>query len=164
MELPCYPVLLHAQKKELKIPLPWPPTVLCLHSTASSLPFSPLTSWDLGVRIWNRKSEIANAISWCPEGHKTELTVLLQYCAATVPDPSQFGDLVLYWGTEHIGVYSHTPQGKHRAESASMQSGRAAPPIMTPSQSIVLTISTLLQGILVLHHTELHDCHTQSLP
>lgn len=49
-----------------------------------------------------------------------------------------------------------------------MQAGRAAPSLeqilTTPSQSTVLTISTHLQGFLVLHHTEFHDCHTQSLP
>lgn len=142
---------------------------LCV-CTALQAPFTSFL-WPQG--IWESESETesletANAISWYPEGHKTELTVLLQYCAATVPDPSQLGNVVLYGGTEHIGAYSHIRQDKHRAECASMQAGRAAPSLeqilTTPSQSTVLTISTHLQGFLVLHHTEFHDCHTQSLP
>lgn len=89
----------------------------------------------------------------------------MQYCAATVPDPSPHWNLVLYLGSEHTGACPRVPQDNHRAESAYLcgQEEQLLEQILIPpSQSAALTIYTHLQGFILLHHTELPDCHTVS--
>lgn len=84
-------------------------------------------------------------VSWSTRDRADCATAVLCCPSQFVSDPSQFGSLVLFWGTEHTGACPHKPQDRHRAECASVQSGRAGPSLkqilMTPFQSTVLAIS-----------------------